>query len=61
MKRKIKAQVYLAARGGLSQDEFDCLYGLVGYVRDVEPTFFEALTAKFGEVVFQRFLRRRAE
>lgn len=61
MKRRIKTQVYLSASSGLSQEEFDHLCGLVAYVRDVEPTFFEALTAKFGEVVMQRLLRRGAE
>lgn len=61
MKRRIKTQVYLSASGGLSQDEFEHLCGLVAYVRDVEPSFFEALTAKFGEIVIQRLLRRSAE
>lgn len=57
MKRSIKTLVYLHISGGLAPEELPRLCGLVSYARDIEPTFYKALEAKFGADRLQKLYR----
>lgn len=59
MKRSIKTQVHLSSIGALSAEDASRLGGLVAYVKDVEPAFYVALVAKFGEATLERLLQRK--
>lgn len=48
-KRKLKTQVFLCLSGRLSQEEIGQLRGKLSYLKSVEPSFLQALRAKFGE------------
>ena len=58
MKRSIKTQIYLASIGALGAEDSSRLGGLIAYVRDVEPSFYSSLLAKFGEEVLEHVFRR---
>lgn len=57
LKRSIKTQVYLYIEGSLPREDVPHLCGLVSYVRDVEPAFFDALTRKFGPEQLENLYR----
>lgn len=57
LKRSIKTQIYLFLEGGLDSHDVSRLCGLVSYVRDVEPSFFDSLVKKFGEVAVNSLYR----
>lgn len=56
-KRKLKTQVYLCLSGRLTQEEIGRLRGKLSYMKSVEPSFFQALRAKFGEKQIYELLR----
>jgi RNA-directed DNA polymerase len=47
-KRNLKSQVFRFKSGGLLTEALDRLRGMLSFVKSVEPTFLEALSAKFG-------------
>lgn len=57
LKRSIKTQVHLYTVGSLPVEDVPRLSGLISYVRDVEPAFFDALTTKFGSEQLDRLYR----
>ena len=57
LKRSIKTQIHLYAVGRLAVEDVPRLCGLISYVRDVEPAFFDALTNKFGAEQLDRLYR----
>jgi len=57
LKRSIRTQVHLYACGKLDVADVPRLCGLVSYVRDVEPHFFEALSTKYGAQPLERLYR----
>lgn len=48
MKRSVKTQVFLSLRGELPVGEKSRLCGLIAYIRDIEPDFYDSLCRKFG-------------
>lgn len=54
LKRKIKTEVYLWGEQLLDVDKLLKLRGMVAYVRDVEPDFYDALERKFGSDLMRR-------
>lgn len=48
LKRKIRSLVYKFGKGQLGLKEAVSLQGMLSYVRDIEPSFFESLERKYG-------------
>lgn len=57
LKRSIKTLVYLHVSGKLDPVERPRLCGLVSYVRDVEPAFYNSLVLKFGHGTMEELFR----
>lgn len=57
LKRSIKTLVFRHVSGTLELADLPRLCGLVSYVRDIEPTFYQALEAKFGSTNIERLYR----
>lgn len=59
LKRSIKTQIYLYTAGALPDVSIPHLCGLVSYVKDVEPRFYESLRQKFGSELMERLYRNK--
>lgn len=57
LKRSIKTQIYLHTTGQLIPENLPRLCGLISYAHDVEPSFFEALSQKFGNETLESLYR----
>lgn len=57
LKRSIKTRVYLSITDNLPVDELMQLCGLIAYIRDVEPAFYDSLCKKFGDGPIEKLYR----
>lgn len=57
LKRQIKTEVFLWSNGTLQSEKTSHLCGLISFVRDVEPEFFESLCKKFGNTAMEKLFR----
>lgn len=55
-KREIKALVFEFSMGTLPDDKLAYLKGLLAFASDVEPSFFVALTNKYGRAVISQLI-----
>lgn len=56
-KRVIRSKVYHALRGDLSIEDRNFLCGLLAFANDVEPSFVQSLSAKYGTVEIASLMR----
>lgn len=59
LKREVKTQIYLWSVGRLDTVDASRLKGLLSYVKNVEPSFFDSLEAKFGVDLIERLVSSR--
>lgn len=61
LKRSIKTKIFLYKQGRLEEDDFRHLCGIVSYIHDVEPVFFQRLQNKFGNDCMDILYRTKSE
>lgn len=57
-KREIKTLVYLYSEKKLTKEKISYLRGLIAFVLDVEPSFYDSLSYKFDPKILLRLLRK---
>lgn len=57
LKRSIKTLVHLHSQGRIDPLERPRLCGLISYIRDVEPAFYDSLVMKFGLATLEQLFR----
>ena len=57
LKRQIKTEVFLWTNEKLDPEKMSRLCGLISYVRDIEPAFYNSLCQKFGADAVEQLYR----